>query len=45
MAKHRLVQSDDRQWGGPDLVTGIASAPVPVEAEQVDAAAEQVERD
>ncbi|NUT48563.1 MAG: hypothetical protein HOV94_14830 [Saccharothrix sp.] len=46
MGKHRLGQTDGRQWGGPDLVTGVedvvARRP---EGEQPEPAAERVEEE
>ena len=45
MGKHRLGQSDGRQWGGPDLVTGAEEALVRADGEQPESAAERAEDD
>ncbi|MEU4443860.1 hypothetical protein AB0K14_20980 [Actinosynnema sp. NPDC050801] len=45
MGKHRLGQSEGRQWGGPDLVNGAEDALGRSDGEQSEAAAERVEED
>ncbi len=45
MGKHRLGQSEGRQWGGPDLVNGAEDALGRSDGEQPESAAERVEDD
>ncbi|MFD1147605.1 hypothetical protein [Saccharothrix hoggarensis] len=45
MAKHRLGQSEGRQWGGPDLVTGAEDALGRSDAEHPEPATERAEDD
>ncbi|WP_367128363.1 hypothetical protein [Saccharothrix sp. HUAS TT1] len=45
MGKHRLGQSEGRQWGGPDLVNGVEEAPGRSDGEQAESAAERAEDD
>ncbi|MFD0205663.1 MULTISPECIES: hypothetical protein [Saccharothrix] len=45
MGKHRLGQSEGRQWGGPDLVNGAEEALGRSDGEQSEPAAERVEDD
>ncbi|MEV8443490.1 hypothetical protein AB0425_39470 [Actinosynnema sp. NPDC051121] len=45
MGKHRLGQSEGRQWGGPDLVNGAEDALGRSDREQPEPAAERGEDD
>ncbi|MGM1061668.1 hypothetical protein [Saccharothrix sp. Mg75] len=45
MAKHRLGQSEGRQWGGPDLVAGAEDALVRTDAERTDSTPERLDDD
>ncbi|NUS65080.1 MAG: hypothetical protein HOQ46_15700 [Saccharothrix sp.] len=45
MGKHRLGQSEGRQWGGPDLVNGAEDALGRSDGEQPEPAAERGEDD
>ncbi|GAA3464031.1 MULTISPECIES: hypothetical protein [Saccharothrix] len=45
MAKHRLGQSEGRQWGGPDLVSGAEDALARGDREQAETTPERLDDD